>query len=194
MPETADAAGPSGDGAGDDLDPTPQTPAVAHDTTGLELARQVAAAMRGAVRGRAARGQDRRTRGSRGSQLSGAHPDGRDPTLLGASVEKLVDESGWATDLAVHGVFGRWGSIVGPEVAAHCTPQSYGDGRLKVSTDSTAWATQLRLLAPTVVRRLNEELGDGTVVVIDVSGPTGPSWRRGRRSVRDGRGPRDTYG
>ena len=63
-----------------------------------------------------------------------------------------------------------------------------------VRTDSTAWATQMKLLAPTVVRRLNEELGDGTVTVIEVLGPHGPSWKRGLRSVRDGRGPRDTYG
>jgi predicted nucleic acid-binding Zn ribbon protein len=52
----------------------------------------------------------------------------------------------------------------------------------------------MKLLAPTVLRRLNGELGDGTVTVIDVQGPTGPTWKRGLRSVRDGRGPRDTYG
>ena len=61
-----------------------------------------------------------------------------------------------------------------------------------VQTDSTAWATQM--LAATVVRRLNEELGDGTVARIEVRGPAAPSWTKGRRSVRDGRGPRDTYG
>ena len=63
-----------------------------------------------------------------------------------------------------------------------------------VRTDSTAWATQLKLLAPTVVRRLNEELGHGTVTVIEVLGPHLPSWNKGRLSSRDGRGPRDTYG
>jgi predicted nucleic acid-binding Zn ribbon protein len=52
----------------------------------------------------------------------------------------------------------------------------------------------MRLLAPTALRRLNEELGDQTVTLIDVKGPSGPSWRKGLRSVRDGRGPRDTYG
>jgi predicted nucleic acid-binding Zn ribbon protein len=52
----------------------------------------------------------------------------------------------------------------------------------------------MRLLAPTVLRRLNGELGDGTVTYIDVKGPNGPTWRKGPRSVRDGRGPRDTYG
>jgi predicted nucleic acid-binding Zn ribbon protein len=45
-----------------------------------------------------------------------------------------------------------------------------------------------------LVRRLNEELGHGTVTVIEVLGPNVPSWKKGRRSVRGGRGPRDTYG
>ena len=40
----------------------------------------------------------------------------------------------------------------------------------------------MRLLAATVVRRLNQELGDGTVTVIDVQGPAGLSWKKGRRS------------
>jgi predicted nucleic acid-binding Zn ribbon protein len=126
--------------------------------------------------------------------MSGASPDARDPALIGAVVDKFVLENGWSTDLAVHGLFGRWESIVGADVAAHCAPESFSDGLVVVRTDSTAWATQLRLLAPMIVRRLNEELGDGTVVRIDVQGPHAPSWRRGRRSVRGGSGPRDTYG
>jgi predicted nucleic acid-binding Zn ribbon protein len=126
--------------------------------------------------------------------MSGASPDARDPALIGAVVDRFVLENGWSTDLAVHGLFGRWESIVGADVAAHCTPERFSDGLVVVRTDATAWATQLRLLAPTIVRRLNEELGDGTVLRIDVQGPQAPSWRRGRRSVRGGNGPRDTYG
>jgi predicted nucleic acid-binding Zn ribbon protein len=164
-----------------------------HDRAGLELARSVATAIRGLSKKRPKQ-VPRGRRWSSPAELSGAHPDGRDPTLLGPAVDKLVAESGWSTDVAVHAVFGRWSSIVGAEVASHCTPESFADGMLRVRTDSTAWATQLRLLAPTVVRRLNEELGHGTVLRVDVSGPDAPSWRKGRRSVRDGRGPRDTYG
>ena len=94
----------------------------------------------------------------------------------------------------MRGVFARWPELVGEQVADHCTPESFTEGKLVVRTDSTAWATQLRLLAPTVVRRLNEELGHDTVTVIDVLGPHGPTWKKGLRSARDGRGPRDTYG
>lgn len=176
-----------------EVPPDPSQPESRHEATGLNLARSVAAALRGKAlqRPRASGGM-----GSRRADpsMSGAHPDARDPALLGVVVDKFVTESGWATDLAVHGVFGRWESIVGAEVGAHCTPEAYQDGLVRVRTDSTAWATQLKLLAPTVVRRLNEELGDGAVVRIDVQGPDVPSWRRGRRTVRGGRGPRDTYG
>ncbi|WP_104105089.1 DciA family protein [Nocardioides sp. 616] len=124
---------------------------------------------------------------------SGAHPDDRDPQLLGSALDRLVTNHGWAFDLQVQGVFARWSELVGAEVGAHCTPETLTEGKLVVRTDSTAWATQLRMLAPTVVRRLNEELGDGTVAIIEVLGPNLPSWKKGLRSTR-GRGPRDTYG
>ncbi|MBA2445266.1 MAG: DUF721 domain-containing protein [Nocardioidaceae bacterium] len=140
------------------------------------------------------RSETGRARRGKTTELSGAHPDGRDPMLLSAAVERLVTDSGWSADVAVHAVFARWPEIVGSDVAEHCSPESYQDGHLTIRTDSTSWATQLRLLAPNVVRRMNDELGDGTVLRIDVQGPVAPSWRRGRRSVRGARGPRDTYG
>lgn len=190
-----DVVPPDGAGAGADRAPDETVPTQpAHDPTGLDLARLVAGQLRGAPGRRAP--SLRRLLKRRGSpaEFSGAHPDERDPAPLGTAVEKLVTDSGWSTDVSVHTVLGRWASIVGPEVALHCKPLSYADGVVAVLADSTAWATQLTLLASTVVARLNAELGDGTVLRIDVSGPNGPTWKRGRRSVRDGRGPRDTYG
>ena len=180
-----------------ELPAPPSTGAEEHDDTGLDLARSIARSFAGAKRAPGRRTGSRRP-GSRPRPTdptpSGAHPDDRDPQLLDRTIGRLIAEQGWGTDVRVHGVFTRWDRIVGREVAQHCAPEAYADGKLLVRTDSTAWATQMRLLAPTVVRRLNEELGDGTVTVIDVEGPNVPSWKRGRRSVRDGRGPRDTYG
>lgn len=166
-----------------------------HDESGLDLARYVSKAIAGAPGGtpRPARRRTRRRRITP-PKASGAHPDARDPQLLDSSLGRLVSDRGWAVDLRVHGVFGRWAELVGAELAQHCTPVSFADGKLTVQTDSTAWATQLRLLAPQLVKRLNEELGHGSVTVIDVLGPNLPNWRKGRFSVRDGRGPRDTYG
>lgn len=109
-------------------------------------------------------------------------------------VDKLVDAQGWELELRVRGVFARWPELVGDEIAAHTSPETFADGRLVVRTDSTAWATQLAYLVPTVLKRLNEDLGEGTVTILEVLGPQGPSWKKGRLSSRDGRGPRDTYG
>ncbi|MGH3500752.1 MAG: DciA family protein, partial [Nocardioidaceae bacterium] len=97
-----------------------------HDPTGLETARSVAANLRGLSRKRPPT-HTRRTPGGSGvggsgAELSGAHPGPRDPAPVGSAVEKLVTDSGWDTDVAVHGVFGRWPTIVGPDVAMHCTP------------------------------------------------------------------------
>jgi predicted nucleic acid-binding Zn ribbon protein len=184
----SDAAGPEGASG------VPAGPAdPPHADDGLDLARALtrATARSTPMAKRKQRKRDIRTPRGR---VSGSHPDERDPQLLDTTVGRLVDDHGWELDLRVHGVFGRWAELVGAEVAQHCTPESFADGKLLVRTDSTAWATQLKLLAPTVVRRLNEELGHGTVTLIEVVGPHLPSWKKGPRSVRDGRGPRDTYG
>ncbi|QNN54944.1 DUF721 domain-containing protein [Nocardioides mesophilus] len=167
-----------------------------HDDAGLDLARSIARGMAGTRRTTKkkypARPGSRPARSD--PKASGAHPDDRDPQLLDSTIGRLIADQGWATDVRVHGVFTRWEHLVGAEVAQHCTPEGFDDGKLVVRTDSTAWATEMKLLAPTVLRRLNQELGDGTVRIIDVTGPRLPHWKKGRLSVRDGRGPRDTYG
>jgi predicted nucleic acid-binding Zn ribbon protein len=165
-----------------------------HAEDGLDLAR---ALTRASARSTPVRRTTRKTPPGRRpppGRSSGAHPDDRDPQPLDVTVGRIVDDHGWDLNLRVQGVFARWAEIVGAEIAGHTTPETFADGKLVVRTDSTAWATQLKLLAPSVVRRLNEDLGHGTVTVIDIRGPHGPSWKKGPRSVRDGRGPRDTYG
>jgi predicted nucleic acid-binding Zn ribbon protein len=119
---------------------------------------------------------------------------GRDPKLLGEQLDQFVTERGWVGDVAVGAVIGRWPQIVGPEIAQHCAPVDFIDGILTVRGDSTAWATQLRLLSSSLLTRLAEEVGDGTVTELRVVGPGAPTWSRGQRRVQDGRGPRDTYG
>ena len=186
----------------DEAVPPPSGGVPEHDDGGLDYARAAArAAARspgaGPARRRITPASDadrRRARRTSGRAGSGAHPDDRDPQLLEGLVERMVASHGWELDLRVQQVFGRWAEIVGTEVADHCRPETLVDGKLVVRTDATAWATQLKLMAPVLVRRLNEDLGHGTVTVIDVRGPQAPSWKSGPRSVRDGRGPRDTYG
>jgi predicted nucleic acid-binding Zn ribbon protein len=136
-----------------------------------------------------------------GTERTGApaagHGGGRarrdDPERLGQAIGGLLDQHGWQQRAAIGSVFGRWAEIVGPDLAAHTRPDTFTDGELAVIADSTAWATQVRLLAPQLVRRLAAELGDGTVRRVKVRGPEAPRPRGGWR-VPGGRGPRDTYG
>ncbi len=113
--------------------------------------------------------------------------------MLGSSLEGLVHDRGWDTEVRVGDTLSRWDDIVGSEIAEHARPDSFLDGVLTVRADSTAWATQLRLLMTQVRKRLDADLGSGVVERIVVTGPSAPSWRHGRLNV-PGRGPRDTYG
>jgi predicted nucleic acid-binding Zn ribbon protein len=162
-----------------------------HDDTGLDLARTIARSVGAQSR------RGRRRGGSRkptAPQSSGAHPDDRDPKLLSEAVDRLIEAKGWATDINVHTLLARWSSLVGGVNAAHSHPELYTDKTLTIRAESTVWAASLRSIAPQLVARLNDQLGQGTVTRVRVLGPEGPSWKKGRRSVRDGRGPRDTYG
>jgi predicted nucleic acid-binding Zn ribbon protein len=180
--------------------PGDQRKPVEWDPDGVDLAKALVARAKAAGRsgGRKGGTARRRTSGGRsrtsaGTGWSGPGGDERDPQPLSAAVGKLADEHGWEEDLSVHGVMARWDELVGSEVAAHVRPESYDDSILTVRADSTAWATQVRLLAAELVRKINQRIGHGTVTKVNVLGPQSRSWSKGRRSV-PGRGPRDTYG
>lgn len=126
--------------------------------------------------------------------FTGPAPGPGDPARVDAEIEGLLEAAGGRARIAVHALFAQWPELVGAEVAAHSRPTGFGDGTLAVSADSSAWATQLRLLAPTICATLDGRLGAGTVARIEVSGPARPSWRHGALGLRDARGPRDTYG
>ena len=136
---------------------------------------KAAARARGTVRPGAAQNHLLQKKPSAGAQPGAGLPAGRvrrdDPAPLNAAISGLVSEAGWELDVAAGSVFGRWAQIVGPDLAAHTCPAALKDGELIVTADSTAWATQLRLLASELVRRLNAELGDGAVLRVQVRGP-----------------------
>ena len=173
-----------------DLEPDLDAGLEGHSDDGLDLARTMNRVVAGST---PAAKQRRKYRQVTTERTTGSGPDDRDPQLMKNLLARLVGDHGWDANLRVHGLFGRWNELVGDDIGAHATPESFNDGVVTVRTDSTAWATQLTLLAPQIVARLNEELGHGTVTAIDVRGPQGPTWKKGRYSAR-GRGPRDTYG
>lgn len=168
------------------------------EPSGVDLARVALRAAKEQARARGAAAQQKKQARRGGGLRSGARADGRDPLPLGAAINRLITERGWETPAAVGGVMGRWPQIVGEDLANHCVPLRYDEDPdervLTVQCDSTAWATQLRLLAPQLVARLNADLGHGTVRLIKVLGPGGPQRRFGPLRAPGSTGPGDTYG
>jgi predicted nucleic acid-binding Zn ribbon protein len=156
---------------------------------GIELAREALAQAkadalkRGALPGNQRRAQAR-SAGGAGRRRRAGPERGGDPRPFGAAIRDLLADRGWEQQAAVGGVFGNWAQIVGKEVAEHTTPTAFENGEVVIVADSSAWAQQVKLLAPTLVRRLNEELGDGSVRRVKVRGPASSSGRRGGWRVR----------
>lgn len=172
----------------------PKGPALARAMLDAAKARRRAATgagrAKGTDKGGAARG--RRRVGQRGG-WSGPGPDPRDPQLFGTLLAQLVRDRGWERPAAEARLFGAWECVVGPEVAQHCRPVKLEDGELTLEASSTAWATQLRLLAGSLLKQIAAAVGHDVVTRLRIHGPAAPSWSRGPRRIR-GRGPRDTYG
>lgn len=169
-------------------EPAPEPAPVRKPDDPMRLARELADGYRSANPGSVPR---RRRRGQRAVPRRG---DRDDAMPLSAALGDLVDQQGWTDQLAASRVFTDWSSIVGPDIALHSLVEGFADQVVSVRADSSAWRKELQLLAPRIVARLNEELGHGSVLRIDVRGPEAPSWKHGKRTVRGGRGPRDTYG
>jgi predicted nucleic acid-binding Zn ribbon protein len=194
---------PAGEPTGQPAEPATEEPDAA--LVALNRVREAAAA-RGEIRRRTPGGGKAGTAGAKGAGGPGGAdrsgqggrrrppaPDARDPRMLGDVFGRLVTDRGWSSPVAVGSVLSRWDELVGADIALHCRPESFENEVVAVRCDSTAWATQLKLLAPALLQRFEQALGPGIVTSLKVSGPAAPSWRKGPRVVR-GRGPRDTYG
>jgi len=183
----------------DDGDPSP--PEHLAGLAGMDLVRRALEEARAAARGQGKQiGQGRRSPSARRAtepnsrrRWSGPGPDGRDPQPLGRAASELSSSRGWSPRVAEGTVFAQWPQVVGDQIAEHAQPTALRDGVLSISAESTAWATQLRMVQAQVLAKIAAAVGDGVVKSLRITGPNAPSWRKGPRHI-SGRGPRDTYG
>ncbi|WP_259558130.1 DUF721 domain-containing protein [Brachybacterium sillae] len=168
----------------------------------FELARRVVNQSRASARdrgmfpiSRTTQMREARDRSRDAPGFSGARPDPRDPQGIDVVLAQVLGNLGWTSGVSAGRVLEEWDEIVGDQLAAHCTPVSFEEGVLVLSATSSAWATQVRMIAPQLVTRIHEHIGASVVSEVKVTGPAAAqrSWTRGRRTVH-WRGVRDTYG
>jgi predicted nucleic acid-binding Zn ribbon protein len=117
-----------------------------------------------------------------------------DPTLISDVLTNLVSDRQWESGLAEGNLFAQWEKIVGSDIATHTTPISILEGVLLIQCSSTAWATQLQSVHDQLVETISSSAPGALVESLRFTGPTAPSWKKGIRTIRGARGPRDTYG
>ena len=157
-----------------------------------DFAQQFYFAMREAITGRITKDAKRRAEKAK-DKSSQPFESGRDPILAGASIDNLIRDFNWESQLGEADLFASWAKVVGETNAASSTPEVLTNRVLQIRCKSTAWAAQLRLMESQILERIRAEFPNLEIDALKFSGPAAPSWKKGIRSV-PGRGPRDTYG
>ena len=116
------------------------------------------------------------------------------PHILKDVLSQIIKDRDWKGGIAEGTLFSTWADIVGPEICLHATPISLLDGVLTIQTSSTAWAVQLKLVGTELLNTIRDSSPGALVEFLVFIGPHGPTWKKGIRTIRGSKGPRDTYG
>jgi len=143
---------------------------------------------------RAFRNQSKRNRTSNPNNETQTRDQISDPQQIGSVLDELINNRDWRQGLAEGNIFSDWEKIVGSEIASHSLPISLVDGRLTIQTSSTAWATQLNIISTDLLKTISDSAPGALVENLAFIGPNAPSWKKGLRTIRGAKGPRDTYG
>lgn len=117
-----------------------------------------------------------------------------DPQSLSSVLSEVIQNRNWNQGVAEGNLFSDWSTIVGSEIAEHTTPISLVDGKLTIQSSSSAWATQMRLMQDDLLKTISSSAPGALVEALVFIGPHAPSWKKGLRTIKGARGPRDTYG
>jgi predicted nucleic acid-binding Zn ribbon protein len=148
-------------------------------------------AMKQAVTGRVSK--DKKRIKEKSKLRSKPFDKGRDPITASSTIDSLMSDFRWQSQLEEAELFVKWPEIVGELNAKNTQPENLANGKLTIRCKSTAWATELRLMQTQILEKISSSFPELEIKSISFLGPDAPSWKKGPRSV-PGRGPRDTYG
>jgi predicted nucleic acid-binding Zn ribbon protein len=78
------------------------------------------------------------------------------PTPLADALTSFFKQAGLTKRVQQAGIIEEWAELVGPQIAAVTAPESVTpDGVLRVRVATAPWATELSMMAPKILARLN---------------------------------------
>jgi len=86
-----------------------------------------------------------------------------EPQALKEILAALATKAAWDVPQATQQVADVWKRIAPPGLAAHCWVSSLVRGVLELASDAPVWAQEVRMVAPELAARLNEEMGEPIV-------------------------------
>ncbi|TMI98054.1 MAG: DUF721 domain-containing protein [Bacillati bacterium ANGP1] len=91
----------------------------------------------------------------------------RRPVVVREALQSYLARTGLERRLAQAQVVPEWPRLVGPQIAKVTEPESVtADGTLFVRVATSAWMTELQLMAPEIMARLNAGRGPGRIKTI----------------------------
>jgi len=85
------------------------------------------------------------------------------PVRVSDILRKLLEGRGAPGSSTVARLLPVWEGAVGAGVATHARPESLRAGILTLVADSNAWMSQLSLLSPSIIAKINAALGEDEV-------------------------------
>jgi hypothetical protein len=84
-------------------------------------------------------------------------------TSIAGILKEVLKARGLGSGDALAKLRSKWATAVGGKIAQHAQPQMIRDGRLTLTVDSPAWMSQLNMLSPEIIEKINAVLDDGAV-------------------------------
>ncbi|HET7599415.1 MAG TPA: DUF721 domain-containing protein [Gemmatimonadales bacterium] len=101
--------------------------------------------------------------------------DERSPAPLADALASYLQRAGLTKRVQQAAILEEWAALVGPQIAAVTEPQSItADGVLRVHVASAPWATELGLMTPRILARLNQGRSGRVKEIRWVPGPLRP--------------------
>jgi predicted nucleic acid-binding Zn ribbon protein len=89
------------------------------------------------------------------------------PTVVGEALHSYLAKSGLVQRVAQAQVIPDWPRLVGPQIAAVTAPESVTpDGTLFVRVATSSWMTELQLMTPEILARVNAGRGAGRIATL----------------------------